>query len=264
MYVKSGFPPGYLSLADAERAQRNMIQAHARAYDNIKRFSSKPVGLIYSFIWFELFGGPPEVAESVKNTRLYVFTDMITKGVSHVSKEYRKDLASRLDWLGVNYYSRVVFQFVNGKPVLKPGYGYTCTPRGYSPAGNPCSDFGWEAYPEGLYLLLKELFNRYRVDLIVTENGVSDSRDALRPAYLVSHVYNVWKAVNEGIPVKGYLHWSLTDNYEWAQGFRQRFGLVMVDFKTKKRYLRPSALVFREIARTNGIPEELEHLVMMQ
>jgi beta-galactosidase len=264
MFVKGGFPPGYLSFEATDKARRNMIQAHARAYDNIKRFSKKPVGLIYAFQWFELLEGPAEVFDKFKSSKLYFFTDMVSKGSSIINAEYRRDLANRLDWLGVNYYSRLVYKIVDDKPIILHGYGFLCTPRGVSPAGNPCSDFGWEVYPEGLYLLLKELYNRYGVDLIVTENGVSDSKDALRPAYLVSHVYSVWKAVNEGIPVKGYLHWSLTDNYEWAQGFRQKFGLVMVDFKTKKRYLRPSALVFREIAMDNGIPDELEHLTLIQ
>ncbi len=93
-------------------------------------------------------------------------------------------------------------------------------------------------------------------------DSISDSKHNLSKNYL-NGLTLIWKAINEGIPVKGYLHWSLTDNYEWAQGFRQKFGLVMVDLKTKKRYIRPSALVFREIARNNGIPGELEHLIFI-
>lgn len=261
MFVKGGFPPGYLSFEAAEKAKMNLIYAHARAYDVVKEATGKPVGLIYAFPWFESADEEREALEKMKSGGIYEFTDLVTKGVSPRPKTPRKELANRVDWLGVNYYSRVVFRFVNGNPVALNGYGFLCTPSGTSLARRPCSDFGWEVYPEGLYLLLKELASRYSgIDILVTENGVSDKADRIRPYYLVSHLQSVLKALREGAPIKGYLHWSLTDNYEWAQGFRQRFGLIKVDFNTKKRYIRPSALVFKEIANYGGIPEELSHL----
>lgn len=109
----------------------------------------------------------------------------------------------------------------------------------------------------GLESVLVELFNKYRIPLIVTENGIADSTDKYRSSYLITHLISVLKAVGKGADVRGYLHWSLIDNYEWAMGFNMRFGLVKVDFETKKRYLRPSALVFREISTLREIPEEL-------
>ncbi|MEM0505651.1 MAG: beta-galactosidase BgaS [Thermosphaera sp.] len=264
MFVKGGFPPGYLSFEAAEKAKRNMIHAHARAYDNMKKHARKPVGLIYAFPWFEALGEGGEFLEAVKSRGVYEFTDMVIKGYSARNPVLRKDLEKRVDWIGVNYYSRVVFQLAGGNPVAQLGYGFLCTPQGVSRAGRPCSDFGWEVYPEGLYFLLKEIRERYGdLDIIVTENGVSDRADRIRPSFLVSHVHAVVKALGEGVPVKGYLHWSLIDNYEWAQGFRQRFGLVEVDLESKKRYLRPSALVFREIANYKGVPEELTRLSML-
>ena len=68
------------------------------------------------------------------------------------------------------------------------------------------------------------------------------------------------RALREGIDIRGYLVWALTDNYEWAKGFSMRFGLAFVNYKTKKRYLRPSALVFREIVKARAVPEELLEL----
>jgi len=77
---------------------------------------------------------------------------------------------------------------------------------------------------------------------------------------LTTHLYNVKKAIEGGADVRGYLHWSLTDNYEWASGFSQRFGLIQVDYESKRQFWRPSALVYKEIAKNRGIPDHLEHL----
>jgi beta-galactosidase len=263
MFVKSGFPPGYLSFEAAKQALLNLLEAHARAYDIMKKFTRKPIGIIYAYAWMEtLEPGNTEIDREVRERFLYPFIDSLVFGKSRMTGE-RKDLGGRIDWIGVNYYSRVVYKYYKENDEFNaiPGYGFLCTPNGSARSGRPCSDFGWEIYPEGIYKLLKELWNRYKIDLIVTENGISDKTDKYRSYYLVSHLHAIYKALNEGASIKGYLHWSLTDNYEWAQGFRQKFGLVMVDMKTKKRYLRPSAYVFREIVLNNGIPDELTHLI---
>lgn len=141
-----------------------------------------------------------------------------------------------------------------------PGYGDRCERNSLSLANLPTSDFGWEFFPEGLYDVLLKYWNRYGLPLYVMENGIADDADYQRPYYLVSHIYQVHRALNEGVDVRGYLHWSLADNYEWSSGFSMRFGLLKVDYLTKRLYWRPSALVYREITRSNGIPEELEHL----
>jgi len=256
----SGFPPGYLSFEAVEKAKWNMVQAHARAYDAIKRFSKKPVGVIYAYTWLEPLS--EDIAEEVRKIRennLYSFVDAVYFGKAHGGST-RKDLKGKVDWLGVNYYSRFAFGKVGRHIRPLPGYGFMGVREGYARSGRPCSDFGWEIYPEGLEKLLKELSERYNLPMLITENGIADAADRYRPRYLVSHLKAVYSAIREGADVRGYLHWSLTDNYEWAQGFRMRFGLVHVDFETKKRYLRPSALVFREIATQKAIPEELAHL----
>uniref|UniRef100_A0A7C2FNM8 Glycoside hydrolase family 1 protein n=1 Tax=Thermosphaera aggregans TaxID=54254 RepID=A0A7C2FNM8_9CREN len=259
--TKSGFPPGIPSLEYTMRALRNQAIAHARAYDLIKRVSKKPVGIIYNFMWFEPLN--PENDEDVKAASTasymynYAFTDTLIHGESLLVAS--ESLQRRLDWIGVNYYTRMVVAGEKRGSGWRyiPGYGFTCTPGGVSKAERPCSEFGWEIYPEGLESVLVELFNKYRIPLIVTENGIADSTDKYRSSYLITHLISVLKAVGKGADVRGYLHWSLIDNYEWAMGFNMRFGLVKVDFETKKRYLRPSALVFREISTLREIPEEL-------
>ncbi len=143
---------------------------------------------------------------------------------------------------------------------MVPGYGFSCQPNSRSIDGRPTSDFGWEIYPEGLYNVLSKFRRLYSLPMMVTENGIADEKDLWRPWYIVAHIAQIARAVSEGADVRGYLHWNLIDNYEWASGFKMRFGLAYVDYESKKRYLRPSALVFREIATQYEIPDYLEHL----
>jgi beta-glucosidase/6-phospho-beta-glucosidase/beta-galactosidase len=91
--------------------------------------------------------------------------------------------------------------------------------------------------------------SRYGVPLFVTENGIADSRDALRPDYLASHLKEIAAAVSRGVDVRGYYHWSLLDNFEWVKGFTPRFGLWEVDYDTFERKPRPSAKLYAEIIR---------------
>ena len=89
--------------------------------------------------------------------------------------------------------------------------------------------------------------------MIITENGVEDSQDDLRPRYLVEHLHALWMAMNNNLPVEGYFHWSLVDNFEWERGWSQRFGLWGLDLETQARIRRPSVDLYAEICRLNGI-----------
>ena len=96
--------------------------------------------------------------------------------------------------------------------------------------------------------------------MMITENGLADDADRLRSRYIASHLKNLQRAISDGANVEGYLHWALTDNYEWASGFSKKFGLLKVDFSTKKRYLRPSALVLKHIITNGGVTDDMEWL----
>ena len=260
MCVKSWFPPSYLSLELSRRAMFNLIQAHARAYDAIKSITRKPVGIIYANASFTpLTDKDAKAVELAERDARWIFFDAIIKG--ELMGVVRDDLRGRLDWIGVNYYSRTVVRLIGENSYAGvPGYGYSCERNSISPDGRPCSDFGWEFYPEGLYDVIMKYWNRYHLPIYVTENGIADAADYQRPYYLVSHIYQVYRAIQDGANVKGYLHWSLADNYEWASGFSMRFGLLHVDYATKKQYWRPSAYIYREVAKYGGIPDELMHL----
>jgi beta-glucosidase/6-phospho-beta-glucosidase/beta-galactosidase len=101
--------------------------------------------------------------------------------------------------------------------------------------------------PQNIEFVMKELYDRYELPIVVTENGLADRDDEYRKWWISQTLTAINRAIQSGVKVEGYLHWSLTDNFEWASGFWPRFGLVGVDYVTKKRTLRPSAIWFAKL-----------------
>jgi beta-glucosidase len=156
-------------------------------------------------------------------------------------------IAQPLDYLGVNYYSRCVVGADGPWDATRGGLALT--------------DMGWEIFPRGLTDLLVRLHHDYPLPPVyLTENGaafpdvVQDGRvhDAARIDYIAAHVRALAEASSQGVPVAGYMVWSLLDNFEWASGYGKRFGIVHVDYATQRRTLKDSALWYRDFlaART--------------
>jgi beta-glucosidase len=154
-----------------------------------------------------------------------------------------------LDLLGVNYYTRTVAKYDPKFPVVAAAQ--------VQPEGNEYSGM-WEIYPEGIYEVLTRM---------ITENGIpvpdgldfdGRVRDERRIRYLRNHLAQVHRAMDEGVPVKGYFHWSLMDNFEWALGYAARFGLVYVDYKTLKRTVKDSGRWFADVIRDHGFAFDVE------
>jgi len=114
------------------------------------------------------------------------------------------------------------------------------------------NDLGWEIYPEGLGHFLRA-FRRWGLPLMITENGIPTSDEDDRWSFVFLHLWQVMRAMSAGVPVAGYLYWSLLDNYEWADGYAARFGLVGVDFATQQRTVRPSAHWLAEVIRKRSL-----------
>ena len=117
------------------------------------------------------------------------------------------------------------------------------------------SDIGCEIYPRGIYYVLKDL-KRYNKPIYITENGIADAKDEKRAKFITDHLRWVHKAIEEEIDIRGYLYWSLIDNYEWARyhgGFGPRFGLIEINYKTLRRIPRPSSKIYAEICKNNAI-----------
>jgi len=106
---------------------------------------------------------------------------------------------------------------------------------------------GWEIYPEGTRYELNWVYRLYRRPVMVTENGIADAKDEKRSEFLRAHISEVEKAINDGVPVEGYFYGSLIDNFEWAKGFKIRFGRFRVDYETKRRIPTKAVKVYRQI-----------------
>ncbi|MEQ1831650.1 MAG: glycoside hydrolase family 1 protein [Candidatus Eisenbacteria bacterium] len=153
------------------------------------------------------------------------------------------ELKGALDWYGLNYYTRWQVRSLSANPHV--------TKR-----GAPRNDLGWELWPAGLEHALLAA-GRLGKPVLVTENGVADAADTLRPGAIVAFAEAMHAAIAQSVDVLGYLHWSLLDNFEWSDGYHGRFGLYAVDFDdpARTRTRRASAEVFARIARANAVTD---------
>ena len=156
------------------------------------------------------------------------------------------------DFLGLNYYSVDTVSFNLGKR-------HELFTHSAYPDDADMSDTNFLAnIPEGLFDTIKWGMRLFpNVPILITENGVEDADDHMRPRYLAQHIHQMWRAVNFNFPVKGYFHWTLVDNFEWERGWTQRFGLWGLDIETQKRIKRPSADFYAEICKENGLTSEM-------
>jgi len=141
-------------------------------------------------------------------------------------------VAEHCDWIGFNFY-----------------FAETASPLALLMQqhrdGDDVSDLGWKIAPNGFEGRITELYQRYRKPLVITENGLADADDDQRARFLIEHITALQRAKAAGADVRGYFHWSLMDNYEWAHGYTMKFGLYEVDQKTKALVPRASARVFK-------------------
>ena len=170
--------------------------------------------------------------------------------------EEAMSIRAELDFLGVNYYTR---------RIVGAGSDGLLAVRASIPASAARTAMGWEVYPGGLRQVLTRVHRDYGVDsLIVTENGASYTdipdgtthiEDPERRAYLAAHLSATADAIAVGAPIDGYFVWALLDNFEWAQGYSQRFGLIYVDYPSRRRVVKASGLWYRDlIAATAKAP----------
>ena len=169
-------------------------------------------------------------------------------------------VSAPLDFLGFNYYSRVVMK---AGPDGRPVDAKTIPPE-------ELTDMGWEVYPQGLHDSLVRVHRDYGPRKIyITENGAAydypvdaEGRisDRKRITYLREHLLAARRAIADGVPLKGYFAWSLMDNFEWAYGFEKRFGLFAVDYETQERIPKDSAYWYRDVVSANAVSNGDDHL----
>jgi beta-glucosidase len=169
-------------------------------------------------------------------------------------------IAVPTDFLGLNYYSRAIVRSdaipeAENRPRLIP-----------EPPASVRTDMGWEVYPQGLTRVLQHVHREYAPKaLLVTENGAAYAHgpeadghvhDEPRRAYLAGHLAACCDAIDAGVPLQGYFAWSLLDNFEWAHGYKMRFGLVHVDFATQRRTVKDSARWLASVLAAGSLPKE--------
>ena len=162
--------------------------------------------------------------------------------------------AQPLDFMGLNYYTRSIACAPAGGRDRERGYTFVAPT-----APKPLTDIGWEIYPQGLTRVVHQLLDQWPLPpLWITENGAADNtgvsdggvNDHMRCDYLEAHFAEVAGLLRSGVDLRGYYVWSLMDNFEWAQGYSQRFGIVHVDFSTQKRTPKKSALMLQRLLQT--------------
>ncbi len=153
-------------------------------------------------------------------------------------------ISQSIDYLGINFYTRQVYK-AHPTDIYEP----------IAPTG-PLTDMGWEVYPQSFTDLLVSLNKTYTLPPIyITENGAAmpdtynngEVNDLDRLSYYNTHLNAVHNAVEQGVVIRGYFAWSLMDNFEWAEGYLKRFGIVYVDYKTQQRTIKNSGLAYKAL-----------------
>ena len=270
--------PGWRNWPAAIAASHHVLLAHGLAVPILRQNSpGAEVGIVLNFTWVDAASGSAADYDAARwadgyNNRWFVDAvygrgypaDMVAdfeaahflpRGLEFVQPGDMQTIAVQTDFLGVNYYTRTIARAQAAEDNL---------PQTVFPAPDP-TEMGWELYPEGLYKLLARLYFDYAIPkLYVTENGASYSdgpdadgriRDERRIRYLQTHLAACHRAIQAGVPLAGYFQWSLMDNFEWAKGYTQRFGMVWVDYETQQRIPKDSAHWYKEAAAQNAIAE---------
>lgn len=229
-YGEATWPPAKNNIFLMFLVHINFIDAHRKAYKRMRKKTDTPIGIVKNVGWFETVG---------KST---LFDKILAKiGMWLTSDFFIIQLKGTLDFVGVNYY--FTHRFIGGK--IKNPDDYV-------------SDLQWWINPLGLKFALLHL-KKYKLPIYITENGLADASDMYRGKFIQDHLTACAQAIEEGVPLKGYLHWSLLDNYEWHHGFWPRFGLVEIDRKNNlQRKPRESFHYYSQICKNNSI--ELSNL----
>ena len=251
-YLEGTWPPGKRAPDEAARAFAGLMRAHAAAAGALRAGApGAKIGVAVNLVvldpasrwslfdWLaSYFAGRAfnwAVYDSIQNGRVQLWIPGLLK-----VDEPLPALQGSVDFFGMNYYTRYLMRF--------SPWAHGMIERRFGPGER--SDMNWEIYPEGQLRMLKKAWNRYKLPIYITENGIADAAGTRRAAFLQSHLSAISQAIRAGIPIHGYFYWSLIDNFEWAEGFAPRFGLYHVNYKTFARTPAAGSEVFTAWANT--------------
>ncbi len=254
--------PGYRDVRAMTRAMHHVLFAHGTAIDALRAEGAKNLGIVTVLKHSQPFSSSAEDAaandvEDAMFNRWYMdglfkssYPEVLVKLLEpHLPERWQDDLpvvARPLDWIGINYYTRQTIQFDLSVPLWRSKK---------VPGPLPKNDLGWEIYPEGLTHVLQRVTREYtKLPIYVTENGITETDDTRRVDFYDRHLQALLAAQRAGSDVRGYFAWSLLDNYEWAEGYTPRFGIVHTDYATQTRTPKGSYLAFqRMLARAADV-----------
>ena len=254
-YLEGTFPaPRQKGWSATGQALRNLLRCHAAAYHAIKEKQPEAqVGVAKNTAVFAARPSQGAAARWWARRLHWLYNETWMEAMSNGRSRFPfgggqiPHLAGSFDFIGINYYTRFYVKF----PPLGGLIHEEWEPDAIVSDGN----YG-EVYPAGLFQVIKNA-TRYNKPIYITENGVPDVVDEIRPSFILTHLREVWRAISFCFPVMGYYHWSLVDNFEWDRGWTQPFGLIAMNPKTQERKLRKSGQLYTEICQQNQISSEM-------
>jgi len=267
-WIYGKFPPGKKDLILSVEVLTNILEAHCLAYRTIHELDNVDsdgdgincsVGIAKSAQIFDPYRRwyLPDwiVFYYLDNFFNESFIESLLTGEYRLHIPFKVNLKKSIpglkysyDWIGINYYTRILCGFS-----LKRQWGLLLE----NTKSLPISDMNWTVYPQGLYRTLIK-YRKLGVPIFITENGIATENKNLRRDFILYHVDAMHEALLDGVDIRGYFYWSLMDNFEWAEGFTKRFGLYHVDFKTLKRRLKEGSNIYKEIIQLNRQKEFCE------
>jgi beta-glucosidase len=256
-WIVGVWPPNRVNdFRGATLVLRNMALAHGRAYHAMKAEDpDAQIGVSHHWRLFD----PADPTRRGDRWLAWIRTYLMNRAFPIAIRSGRLIpplgsgrrtawLADTEDWVGINYYTRQQDSF--DLRAYRLGFSREQFPEVER------NQLGWEIYQQGLErVLLEAAPPGSGRQVMVTENGIPepDGQDERRPRYLIQHLEACHRALQAGVDLRGYIHWTSLDNFEWAEGFAARFGLVYVDFESQERTPKPSAYLYREIIQRNGL-----------
>ena len=258
-YFNGIFPPGKKDPILAGTVLENMLNAHVRTYHQLKSIpgsDGNKIGLVKNIFQFDPYRRWHVLDWAFSKILNDVYTNaplqFLKTGESSfympgmVDNKMSNELAvGTLDFIGLNYYSRM---HVKGQLNAVEPFVFDTRDQ------DIMTDMGYPLYAEGFHRALKTI-SRMDVPIYVTENGLADDGDSVRPLFIKRYLYALNQALRERIDVRGYFYWSLMDNFEWAEGYSMKFGLYEVDLETQDRRLREGSRPFVEMVNKRGADE---------
>jgi beta-glucosidase len=264
-YMDGKYPGGkHGSVISYFRAAKNLIKTHCLAYDLIHdvrkkhKFSGKTkVGIVPHLAYFEL-NTNKRFYKLTKKFIHHSFHTLFIKGMIEGKLSFpffprrigKKKIYA--DFIGVNYYTRSLIS--PGKDI---GMLFGKVHYKENLEEHERTDLGWEIFPEGLYHVTKNIYEKYQLPIYITENGIANADDSKRSDFIDKHLCQVKRLIDEGVDIKRYYYWSLMDNMEWDDGYGPRFGLIHVNYETLERTIHPSGWHYKDIIQTRVIKKNI-------